>query len=84
MNILDMHWIDFVVRTDKPAPYQLHIERIQRDNVFWQEHMLPKLKAFYSSCMLPELAAPRKDLCPGIREPKKPWVIILLEFIVVR
>ena len=38
--------------------------------------MLPKLKAFYMKAILPELAMPRYNLNPGIREPDMPWVII--------
>ena len=30
--------------------------------------MLPKLTAFYMSCLLPELSSPREGKYPGIRE----------------
>jgi hypothetical protein len=72
LNIVQKEWLDFVVRTERP--YQLHVERIYRDQTLWNETMLPKLKSFYTKCMLPELAASRNDVRPGIREPKFPWV----------
>ena len=56
-------WCDFVVRTDK----DLHVERIPRDSSWWNSQ-LPKLKKFYFSSLLPELAEPRRDK-GGIREP---------------
>ena len=58
-----LQWCDFVVRTKK----ELHIERIYRDNNWW-EHQIEKLKVFYFSALLPELACPRKGK-GGIREP---------------
>ena len=67
LNITNSHWIDFVVRTEHP--YQLHVERIYKDNDLWQNEMLPKLAAFYHKVLLPELAAPRHGKSPGIREP---------------
>ena len=56
-------WCDFVVRTDK----DLHIERIYRDQS-WPDKNLHKLKNFYFSALLPELACPRHHN-GGIREP---------------
>ena len=73
LNIVNMPWIDFVVRHD--APHQLHIERIYKDEVLWEETMLPKLLAFFNKAMLPELACPRNGKHPGIRNPSEPWVI---------
>jgi hypothetical protein len=71
LNIAHKDGLDFVVRSERP--YQIHIESIRRDKVLW-EKILPKLLGFHSQCMLPELAAPRCNLCPGIREPKESWV----------
>ena len=56
-------WCDFVMRTDRV----LHIERIYRDRVWWDEQLL-KLEKFYFNALLPELACPRY-LKGGIREP---------------
>jgi len=56
-----------VVRTLNP--HQIFIERIHRDNGFWDNSMLPKLESFYNKVLLPELASPREGQSPGIREP---------------
>ena len=56
-------WCDFVLRTDK----EMHVERIHRDSKWWNTH-LSKLKKFYFSSLLPELACPRHRK-GGIREP---------------
>ena len=73
-NILEVPWVDFVVRTKDP--YQIHIERIKRDRKFWQQQMFTKLDRFYKVAVLPELAAPREGKYPGIREPGSDWVTI--------
>jgi hypothetical protein len=71
LNILDLPWLDFVVR--RTDPYEIHIERIVRDVQLWVDVMVPKLKACYFSSILPELVIPRFGKSPGIREPGK-WV----------
>ena len=58
-----VEWCDFIVRTNK----DLHIERIHRDNDWFQQQM-DKLTTFYFEALLPELACPRKGK-GGIREP---------------
>jgi hypothetical protein len=75
LQICNFPWIDFVVRTLNP--YQMVIERIERDNDLWENMMLPKLSAFYKRCILPELACPREGKSPGIREPGV-WVSIIM------
>ena len=55
-------WCDFVVRTDR----DMHVERIYRDASWWSSNMA-KLKTFYFSSLLPELACPRHHK-GGIRE----------------
>jgi hypothetical protein len=67
LNICNKDWIDFVVRTLNP--HQIFIERIHRDNGFWDNSMLPKLESFYNKVLLPDLASPRDGQSPGIREP---------------
>lgn len=62
----DKNWCDFVLRTNK----DIHIERINRD-VKWWDTQLPKLRKFYFSSLLPELACPRHRH-GGIREPTDP------------
>ncbi len=69
LNIYDYSWCDFLVRSTNP--YQLHIERINKDTKLWNEEMLPKLQAMYTRVLLPELASPRHGKKPGIREPKE-------------
>ena len=56
LNITGRNYCDFVVRTEK----DMHIERINKDETFWKENMLPHLCAFYENCFLLELADPRK------------------------
>ena len=63
MFCTDRKWCDFVVRTNE----DLHIERITWDTDFWN-NSLPKLKYFYFTALLPELAQPRLQH-GGIREP---------------
>ena len=59
----DRKWCDFVLRTD----VAMHVERIERDTLWWNSN-IPKLKTFYLSSLLPELASPRYHH-GGIREP---------------
>ncbi|KAJ8307597.1 hypothetical protein KUTeg_014851 [Tegillarca granosa] len=66
LNVLKLPWLDFVVSTLNP--YQLHVERIVRDENLWNK-MVPKLSAFYHKALLPELAAPRLNTLSGIRKP---------------
>ncbi|CAH1183072.1 unnamed protein product [Ceutorhynchus assimilis] len=40
------------------SPFGILIEQINRDEVFWKEKMLPKLRAFYDYFLLPELVDP--------------------------
>lgn len=56
-------WCDFVVCTNK----DMHIERITRTSLM--DKVLPSLKSFYFSAILPELACPRFQQ-GGIREPQ--------------
>ena len=68
MNVSERPWCDFVLRTE----IDLFVERIYRDEKLWSEQMLPKLTAFYTKALLPELAIPRLTK-GGIREPGK-WI----------
>ena len=60
-------WCDFVLRTE----VDLHIERINFDSDFWSAAM-HRLRSFYFSAVLPELAVPRLRK-GGIREPSE-WL----------
>jgi hypothetical protein len=55
-------------------PNDIFIERIFKDKDLWERKMVPKLKDFYFSHMLPELAVPRHGTVSGIRKPSLPWV----------
>ncbi len=55
-------WCDFVINTEK----DMHVERIHRDPS-WGNSNIDKLKIFYFSSLLPELACPRHHT-GGIRE----------------
>ncbi len=76
LNVCQYKWADFVVRST--YPYQIHVERIFRDDKLWTEKMLPKLTAFFHKAVLPELAVPRSGKLPGIREPGQ-WVNIFTQ-----
>ena len=72
LNILGFDWCDLVIR--RINPYDLHIQRIYRDQNLWDNVMVPKLRAFYLTHLLPELAVPRFRTITGIRKPSLPWV----------
>ncbi|KAJ8318680.1 LOW QUALITY PROTEIN: hypothetical protein KUTeg_003771 [Tegillarca granosa] len=45
LGVTGLPWLDFVTRTVNP--YEINIERIYKDDKFWKNVMLPKLRAFY-------------------------------------
>lgn len=63
MAITKRSWCDFVVWTQ----YGMSVERIPFDDSFW-EQAKAKLKAFYETAILPELADPRHARGHTIRE----------------
>jgi len=44
-------------------------ETIERDDIFWDNKMFPKLKMFFFNCLLPELVDPRHTRSMSIRNP---------------
>ena len=74
LNILNYPWCDFIVR--RINPYDIYIERIYKDENLWTHKMVPKLKSFYFTHILPELAVPRHGTVSGIRKPAIPWVCL--------
>ncbi|CAC5412861.1 unnamed protein product [Mytilus coruscus] len=72
LNVGNFQVLDFVVCTINP--YQLFIQRIERDLNLWNNVMLPRLTAFYRFAILPELACPREGKSSGIREPGV-WIL---------
>ena len=51
INILEVPWIDFIVHTEK----DIHVERIYRDKILWENHMITGLTDFYIKYILPKL-----------------------------
>ena len=47
-------WCDFVIFTSKG----LSIQRVQFDERYWKEDLLPKLENFYDNCVAPEIVSP--------------------------
>ena len=58
-------WCDFVLRTS----VDIHVERINWNTAFWKD-VVPQLKEFHFTAMLPELALPTLHK-GGIREPSQ-------------
>ena len=54
--VCDVEYCDFCVCTfSGDEESTIHIERIYRNNKFWKDHCVPKAKAFFKTCLLPEL-----------------------------
>ena len=51
INILEVPWIDFIVHTEK----DIHVERIYRDKILWENHIITGLTDFYIKYILPKL-----------------------------
>lgn len=56
----------FAVWTGPDFP--LKTVRVEKDDSFWQERMLPKLIRFYHECILPEIIYPRKTRSMPLRQ----------------
>ena len=69
MYCAEKSWCDFVVSTN----VSLHVERIARDTDFIRGKVVPKLKSFYFTALLPELALARR-YTGGIRDPNE-WLL---------
>jgi len=52
------------------TPKGLKVERIERDDEFWEANMEAKLERFYMNCLLPEIVDPRHTRSMPIRNPK--------------
>ncbi|KYN22628.1 hypothetical protein ALC57_04967 [Trachymyrmex cornetzi] len=66
LNITQRDYCIFAIWT----PKSLKIVRVDRDDVFWKNQMLPRLTRFYLECMLPELVHSRHNRHMPIREPR--------------
>ncbi|XP_063222664.1 uncharacterized protein LOC134531069 [Bacillus rossius redtenbacheri] len=65
LNITGRELCDFVIAT----PKDFYIERIEKDEFFWKNTMLPKLEKFYLQCMLPEIVDSRIKRNLKVRDP---------------
>ncbi|XP_077497747.1 uncharacterized protein LOC144108371 [Amblyomma americanum] len=65
LNIARRRKCLFVLRTKKG----ISTEVISRNQSFWEDEMLPRLKKFYMHCLLPELVDPRRRRGLPISEP---------------
>lgn len=66
LHIANKNLCLFAVWTGDEFP--LKVVKVFRDDAFWQEKMLPKLKTFYFNCILPELIDPRKARSMPLRK----------------
>lgn len=51
------------------TPKGIKVEKIYRDDTFWEKEMKKKLKDFYFDCLLPEIIDPRHTRSMSIRDP---------------
>ncbi|XP_077512016.1 uncharacterized protein LOC144122934 [Amblyomma americanum] len=65
LNIARRRKCLFVLWTKKG----ISTEVISRNQSFWEDEMLPRLKKFYMHCLLPELVDPRRSRGLPIRQP---------------
>lgn len=52
------------------TPKGVKIERVERDDDFWENMMVEKLERFYMQCVLPEIIDPRHRRSMPIRNPE--------------
>jgi len=56
MFICDVEYCDFCVCTfSGDEESTIHIERIYKNNRFWEDECIPRATAFFKTCLLPEL-----------------------------
>ena len=67
MAIGERPWCNFVVFTGKG----LSVQRIEFDESFWKDRLLPKLVDFYNNCVVPEIVSPVHPLGLPIRDLSK-------------
>ena len=58
MAIGQRPWCDFVIYTTKG----ISVQRIEYNEKFWEEDLLPKLSNFYDNCVAPEIVSPVHSL----------------------
>lgn len=57
LNISNRQFCYFCIWT----PHGILYEKIEKNNIFWETKMLPKLTNFYYNCLLPEIIDSRFD-----------------------
>ena len=67
MAVGDRKWCDFVVFTTKG----ISVERINYDEEYWMNTLLPKLEEFYDTCLAPEIVSPIHALGLPLRDLSK-------------
>ena len=58
MAIGQRPWCDFIIYTTKG----ISVQRIEYNEKFWEEDLLPKLLNFYDNCVAPEIVSPVHSL----------------------
>ncbi|KAF5270848.1 hypothetical protein FQR65_LT17771 [Abscondita terminalis] len=67
LHITNRQFCYFVVWTQ----HGIEIEKIERDDEFWETKMKHQLRNFYFKCLLPEIIDPRKTRGMAIRNPPR-------------
>ncbi len=76
LQVADKEWCDFVCCSAHfndihvPNPENVHIQRVYRDQAFWDKSMYPQLFSFFHEALLPELAAPHGECNLGSVGPR--------------
>jgi hypothetical protein len=65
LNITRRQFCDLVLFTD----HDMETVSIKREEVFWQDKMVPLLRRFYLNCVLPEIVDPRETRNMRVRDP---------------
>ncbi|KAJ8914123.1 hypothetical protein NQ315_016199 [Exocentrus adspersus] len=71
LNIVRKQKCYFIVYVNDTVP--LFIEIIEKDEVFWNENMLPSLSTFYRTCIAPEMI--RKNIEKGMKCVDPPHIV---------
>jgi len=66
LNITQREYCIFAVWT----PHSTKVIKVNRDNAFWTNKMLPFLIRFYNECILPEILDSRHNRHMSIRNPR--------------
>jgi hypothetical protein len=75
LHCTGLEWCDFVCATISGPTIaisfdHLHVERIHRDDDFWNTNMFPHIKSFFFDALLPEVAAPHMQCNLDLKGPR--------------